>query len=108
MVLNVFRPTSRVHASRPIDANFRRFVPYCADVTALFLVDLTSRKGHETASRFKENLEKYASVVPVKFVFPSTKIEFRSPARRCKRKRVITCLARPTADTFEYLGSAVC
>ena len=40
MVLNVFRPKSRVHASRPIDANFRRFVPYFADATALFLVDL--------------------------------------------------------------------
>ena len=54
VVLNVFRPNSRVHASRLIDANFRCFMPYFADVTALFLVDLTSRKGHKPASRFKE------------------------------------------------------
>ena len=52
MVLNVFRPNSRVHASRPIDsdANFRRFVPYFADtdVTASFLVDRpTSRRDTE-------------------------------------------------------------
>ena len=53
--LKVFRPNSRVHSSRPRDSNFRRFVPDFTDVTAaLFLVDLTSRKGHETASRLKK------------------------------------------------------
>ena len=29
-------------------------MPYFADVTELFLVDLTSRKGHETASQFNQ------------------------------------------------------
>ena len=34
--------------------NFRRFEPDFADGIALFLVDLTSCKGHEIASRFEE------------------------------------------------------
>ena len=41
MVLNVFRLNSRVHASRPMDSSFRRFVPDFADVTATFLLDLS-------------------------------------------------------------------
>ena len=77
LVLNVFRPTSRVNTSRPIDYDFRRFVPDFSDGTALFLVDLTSRKGHEIASRFKETRRTQdAALSPSKSSSSSPVLEF--------------------------------